>query len=267
MTTQLRKHSRNNFRMSRAQQVRYRKTLWPAAAAALGVGVADEDARRDQLERILGNGIRSTTELVNNNQVTLLFRALEAIAAGGEDVEANMAALQAEREVTDPVQRELADLRGLIVSVAFADEYVAKVAEGHLRREGLDEWRQLPADALRKVLFTLRTRRREQLRKDPAVKRPPARLVTPYDKREDTPAHLKFMRALRAAVPSGRLEEITPALELQLLGGIKDRGVEVCECPTCVARRAGDPGNHAAELREIGMPVPRAQAVEVDEPF
>lgn len=234
------------WRMSGAQQATYRTKLWPAAAAALGCAPGDDERRRAVLKQLTGK--ESTTEL-SNLQVTVLFRGLEAIARGGEDVSANLALVQAEEEAANKEAGQRADVRGLILNEGFTDAYIASVAAQHLRREGASEWRKLSTPALWKTLYTLRARRREQKRNDPGADRAPRQIVVPYHQRAQTLRHERYMTALRAAVPSGRLEEITGEAELELVEGIQDSGVLVCDCRTCETRRLGDPPSAVWEKR------------------
>lgn len=234
------------WQMSKAQQARYRTELWPAAAKALGCSAKDEERRRAVLEELTG---KTSTKELSNREVTVLFRGLEAIAAGGTNIAANIALETARREANDPASGERADVRGLIVSLGFAEAYIMEVAKAHLRRSGATGWRALPTNSLWKILYTLRARRREQRRQDPADPAPPTRVVEPYHQRDETKWHERFMTALRAAVPSGRLEEITPELEFELLEGIEMSGVWICDCASCQLRRGGELGNQAAEKR------------------
>lgn len=251
--------------LSAEQRRLYFSTLWPRACKAQGWNPRDEDRRRAVTHQLIG---KFSTTGISQLQITVLFRGLELFA--DEENIAKIAALKAAQDAVEfPEIGEHVKICGMIEAFGCGDAYLDKVALPHLRREGKSEWRKLDTGTLWKVFYALivRTRKKE---KDAAIERArtgkpltvkvgneliPVRETIhdqprkgPWHERPETAVHETYMKALRGAFV-GRLEEITPEIELDLLNGID---VRMCECKTCERRRKGDPGNAAAEKRAIG---------------
>ncbi len=141
--------------MTRAQQVHYRKRLWPAACAAQGWDVKDEDRRRDVTRETTG---QDSTSGLTNKQVDRLFRRLEWLANPGDfdaayaDANPELAGEEAERARITWRIRHTAERAGL------TDAYLDQVAQHKCRRHHCQTWQQLPTPELLNLSRTIASR-------------------------------------------------------------------------------------------------------------
>lgn len=141
--------------MTQGQQVRYRKTLWPAACKAQGWDVKDEAKRREITLEKTG---QDTTKGLKNKQVDRLFRHLEWLA---DPTNFDAAYADANPEIAD----ELADINRVTHRIMdeaekgdFNEAYLAKAAAHKVKAHGVQEWRQLPYDELVNFAKTITAR-------------------------------------------------------------------------------------------------------------
>lgn len=157
--------------MTPAQQVHYRRDLWPKACRAQGwhlLSDAAREAKRREVTLKVSNGRTDSTSKINNvGECTALFRYLEALI--------NKTSLYAARAVANPEHEAAADacrrtlyvIDGICRKAGFADAYIREIAAWDCREAQVSDWRRLPLESLKRVLIHLNQRKND---KDPDVR-------------------------------------------------------------------------------------------------
>jgi hypothetical protein len=155
--------------VTRFQQTRYRKELWPAACVAQGwhlLPAAEQEAKRRAVTLEASKGRTDTTaDLNTTDQCDALFRKLEALARP-DDLTAVARDLDIVREKIDGDRRRLLHV---IAQLGFEDAYVQRIAAWDCRECQVSDWKRLPvvlkgpkSAGLRRVLVHLTKRRHEK---------------------------------------------------------------------------------------------------------